>query len=118
MSQVRLHKIKSPAVMYASMIPVIQDICRLYGYCCAMHGSMARDLDVVAVPWVDDAQSPDVLVMGIAAETGGRLENYFAEREGDEIQQYPVKLPHGRLAWRISFAAERYIDVSVMPRIQ
>lgn len=47
----------SPAAVYAHLYPSLVVDARELGYALALHGSMARDLDLVAIPWTDDAAS-------------------------------------------------------------
>lgn len=80
------------------------------GYALAMHGSFTRDLDLIAVPWVDRACEPEHLVRRIADATDLRIQH---GSPGDK--------PHGRNAWTLllpGFADPRWVDLSVMPRAQ
>jgi hypothetical protein len=84
-------------------------VARDCGYAVALHGSVKRDLDVVAVPWTEDAVSADRLLREFANVTGG----YYRH-------QKPAKKPHGRIAYALVLdnagGDAVYIDVSVMPR--
>lgn len=94
-----------PGFTYAWMIPYLSKIGRKHGYAISFHGSMSRDLDVVATPWVDNASFPNEVAKEIAKLTGGRIK-----------QSYPDKRPHGRLSYVIEFnGSSHYIDLSVMP---
>lgn len=94
--------------IYAGFLPAIVAFGREYGYAICVHGSMATDFDLLAVPWTDDARSADDLVAG------------FVERFRliDDYQvQGPDQKPHGRRAWAILIGGEMVIDLSVMPRV-
>ena len=111
----------SNAVAFSLLIPELMKAGREVGYALCVHGSMARDLDVVAVPWTEDAQSAERLVIHIAAALGGHFRNSSRKIEGtDEWEQVPAAeptvKPHGRLSWVIWVADRLYIDLSVMPR--
>jgi len=45
--------VKEPnnAPVYASLYTTLASIVREHGYCAAVHGTLARDLDIVCVPW-------------------------------------------------------------------
>lgn len=85
------------------------------GYAIAVHGSEMRDLDLIAVPWTDEATSAETLVAEIVRLTGGRIG-----------QEPDTARPHGRRSWSIHLNNEHtlgnfkpvlpYIDLSVMPR--
>jgi hypothetical protein len=104
---------KVPAATYAWMIPVVTRIARRHGYAIGVHGSMSRDLDLIAVPWVDDANDPALMVEEILRLTDGKIAKHPNMPEADWIE---VK-PHGRRAWTIVFdGAWHSIDLSVMPK--
>jgi hypothetical protein len=41
-----------PAASYALLYPHLVELVRPLGYALALHGSMNRDFDMVAVPWL------------------------------------------------------------------
>jgi len=95
------------AAVYAKMLPVAIE----KGWCLSVHGSMARDADFVAVPWVLEAVTPEELVDALAHEI-----KWFKRDDQGE----PGKKPHGRLAYTIwdpeSFGdTSRWIDLAVFP---
>ncbi len=83
---------------------------RELGYALCIHGSMTRDLDLVACPWTDDAAPAEELVYALRDEVHGAIE------PADVAD--PTGKPHGRLAWRIHCGGGPYIDLSVMPRLE
>ena len=95
------------ALIYASMLPDIKELAEKHGYALAIHGSMAKDFDVIAVPWGEDVSSPQVFINDLAKALGGHGE---AQADG------PEKKPHGRLAWTVPVAAGLALDVSITPR--
>lgn len=83
-----------------------------HGYALALHGSMARDLDLVAIPWTDDADNPEKL---IAAFCRFIVSNGNIELKPKAIQ--PTQKPHGRLAYVLPIGhGGHYLDLSIMPR--
>jgi len=106
----------SPAAAYAILYPQLAEIARHHGYTLAIHGSMTRDLDLIAVPWVDDAGDPQALVAALTAEIGGYV---IGNTRTAGTIPHRIK-PHGRRAWTIHWEAsgEHYIDLSVMPRLE
>lgn len=81
-----------------------------HGYALALHGSMSRDLDLIAVPWMDDASSPSELIKA--------FRNFVVSKTGVNLKiEKPVKKPHRRLAYSIPIGYDgHYLDVSIMPR--
>lgn len=107
------------AAAFAWMIPHITAVARLYGYAIGLHGSMARDLDLIAVPWTEAAAPAETLVEAIRDAVGGIIRNdpMHDGNKYDQQTRNPNDKPHGRRAWSIYFSGHRfYIDLSVMPR--
>lgn len=113
----------SNAVAYALLIPKLMKAGREVGYSIAVHGSMARDLDVVAIPWTEEAVSAERVVMHLTVAVNGRLRNSGRKKpDSDEWETVhgsaPAEKPHGRLGWVIYIGDDGlYIDISVMPRV-
>ena len=77
------------------------------GYALALHGSMGRDLDVVAVPWTEDC------------DTGFQLVVKLCKRHGlSAARPLRVKKPHGRVAYALVMEGTYYVDLSVMPVVK
>jgi hypothetical protein len=104
---------KLPA-WYAVLYIRVAAKARSMGYAIAVHGSMVRDVDLIAIPWTDNAVSARELVKAIAAICNG----YLAQSKPEEGGRYRVPMikPHGRLAYSIHLGGGPYIDLSVMPR--
>lgn len=100
------------AVYYLSLLPGLRDAARACGYALAVHGSMDRDFDLVAVPWTDDASSAEELVEAVCTAVDG---HFRARTDGGP---WPREKPHGRRAWAIRLSGTAYIDLSVMPRTE
>lgn len=110
----------SPAATYVAMIPPLTEAAREVGYALAVHGSMGRDLDLVAVPWTEEAVGAEALIMRLLA-AAGFLHAHLPHRQdkaADDQANGDVAAvkPHGRRAWSIHFDNGLYLDVSVMPR--
>lgn len=98
---------------HEQLIEPLRAVARAHGYALAVHGSLARDIDVVAIPWTAEAVEAEALVAALAAEVervNGHV--YFRGRDPN-----PTEKPHGRRAWSIHLGGGPYIDLSVMPRL-
>jgi len=113
-------RVKNPklAAAYVVLFIRLQEIAEKHGYALAPHGTLATDLDLIAVPWVHDAEPVEDLIAALQAEIGGTPPN------PKKISGQPERKPHGRLAWSFYFDpldAKRcdgpYIDISVLPRM-
>ncbi|UTC28071.1 hypothetical protein GURKE_00390 [Brevundimonas phage vB_BpoS-Gurke] len=83
----------------------IRALAREVGYAVGVHGTLERDLDLIAVPWVADAVSPFDLAKHIATGLGGTVLDYKTQDK-----------PCGR--WSCNINADgwfKLIDLSVMP---
>lgn len=92
-----------------SILPAIREAARFQGYAIAVHGSLKRDIDLVAVAWTDQARPPEELVRVVQGAVGGILGNCLRLAE-------PAMKPHGRIAYTLihpGFAGE--IDLSIIP---
>lgn len=106
-------KLPTPAPAYAAMFVPLTNIARKHGYALAVHGSLQSDMDLVAIPWTDEADAAYDLMESIrkwACEVMSRMFGEQACVDGPECK------PHGRVAWSLSMGGVSVIDFSVMPR--
>lgn len=97
----------SMAPAYIFLYPALAELARSYGYALAVHGSIGKDFDLIAIPWVEKPAAPDALIHEI------RRTYAVASCTG------PHKKPHGRIVYTIglTISGECYLDFSFMPRI-
>jgi hypothetical protein len=96
------------------ILPAMRRAAKDHGYALTVHGSLNRDIDIVAIPWIeharDDADDLVKSICGAARGVTGRC-NFMKDWEAK---------PHGRrakaiLVWCGETTAN--IDLSVMPAI-
>ena len=93
-------------VYYAQLYPRLREVARAHGYALALHGSLTKDLDVVAIPWTDEASDPTALAIALTERAGAHM----------PPNQPTIRL-HARMAYTIHLGGiGGYIDLSVMPR--
>lgn len=92
------HDFGSLVCIYSQILPRIRAAGKEMGYAIAIHGTMTRDLDVLAVPWVEEAAEPLALVNMIADVVGGHVIGDRTDERG-YISDHPTEAPHGRLSW-------------------
>lgn len=104
---------------YELLIEPLRKEARRLGYAIGVHGTLKRDIDLIACPWTKDAVS----ARDLAAALGEIIEriNGVAFRHECERDEYfdrgqPGGKPHGRLCWNWHLGGGPYIDLSVMPR--
>ncbi len=50
------------APVYVGLYPDLANIAKSHGYALAVHGSVNRDFDLIAVPWVEEPAPPQMLI--------------------------------------------------------
>lgn len=110
-------KMTAPPPMYAVLYPALVAIARKHGYALGVHGSMARDFDLIAVPWTEEAGQP----MPMIDEMKAAVQGVYTDHEFDHLltDGHVTTKPHGRMAWSIHLTTKGsdgpYLDISVMP---
>lgn len=96
------------------ILPPIRRAAKDAGYAVTVHGSLNRDIDLVAIPWVENGvRTQDVLVDLIAGAVRGAIGRCI--KSGP-----PEKKPHGRLGYSLlAWCGETtaHLDLSVMPAL-
>lgn len=92
------------------LLPPMRLAARGCGYAIAVHGSLQRDIDLVAIPWTVNAVDPKLLVNRLSGVIAGCLGR--AHPSADWADK-----PHGRKAVTIITCGEAEIDLSIMPRL-
>lgn len=91
-------------VYAAACYPDLARIAKSHGYALAVHGSLQRDLDLIAIPWVPSPGSHDDVLAGIEAE--------FAIRRTGTVEHKP----HGRVAYTLAVGfGNCSFDLQFMP---
>jgi hypothetical protein len=116
--------------LYAHYFFDLKEIALKYGYNLVLHGSLNRDLDLVAIPWQETIGSHDEMIEEFIACVGGDLmfangvdRSHAPDQKWDK---YNVT-HHGRMQYVINLNREckkvgeewkdpqYYIDISVIP---
>lgn len=93
-------------VYAAAMYPDLAQIFVEHGYALAVHGSLARDFDLIAIPWAEWPCEIETVLHAIQAKFAITL-----------IGEVTTK-PHGRAAYTLSIGfGECAIDLSFMPQV-
>jgi hypothetical protein len=107
---------------YELLIGPLREKARELGYAIGVHGSLKRDIDLIACPWTSEATDARTLaeaLQAVVAEINGNAHLSWYPGRGQEftLAGGPGMKPHGRLGWVINLGDGPYIDLSVMPRI-
>jgi hypothetical protein len=111
------------ALSYACALPALVEVARQHGYALSVHGSMHTDLDLIAVPWIEEASEAEELVEAIRACIGGMFSG-----GAETAKQALVDKPHGRRSCSIlpseqflgvpPLPFKPWIDLSIMPKVK
>lgn len=96
------------AVFYAVLYKRFREAALECGYALALHGSMISDMDLIAVPWVNEAKTPDELAKAISDCIDGTAwkDHHLMDRH---------EKPHGRVTYTLSIMGDWHLDLSVLP---
>lgn len=125
------------APSYLVIYPGLCETAKRHGYALAVHGSLTRDMDLIAVPWTHEAAPAEVLMADLKRhldamdfrELQQRHAPHLTEEQLDKLVLREVQSnkngvnahgatihPHGRLSWNLYMGFGAYIDLSVLPR--
>lgn len=92
---------------YASMYEDIRKCALDCGWAVALHGSLSSDMDIMAMPWIEDAVSFEELIKKLSELFVDNIssENYFIT--------YNEK-PYNRVVATIPIFADFYLDISTI----
>jgi hypothetical protein len=94
-------------VYAAALYPDLAPIFREHGYALAVHGSLQRDFDLIAVPWVDDPQPSDPQTVLDAITSAFAIRQITPPGTGNDKphgrQAYTISIGHGHCSLDISF---------------
>lgn len=93
---------------YLDKLLTIRETAYNLGYAIAVYGSRQQKLNLIAVPWVQQAVSANLLALAVRTAVNGVL---MKEGKADENSTI---MPHGRLFWSIRAGNGLYIDLTVM----
>lgn len=125
------------APFYACLYPGLCDIARAHGYALAIHGTVTKDLDLIAVPWTTAAVPAEELMRTLMEHIGavdyhGLLQRQLPTTPPEQIEKLvaaeyarqsdqhgpdgAAQKPHGRKAWNLYLEYGAKVDLSIMPR--
>lgn len=92
------------APIYLCAYAKLAEIARAHGYAMTVHGSQARDCDLICIPWVERPRRPIFVVFAIMDRFGWRFTGG------------PTEKPHGRIAYTLHLQwGDVYLDLQFMP---
>lgn len=92
---------------YAHFLNEFRSVALMHGYMLTVHGSLARDLDIIAVPWIEEVAPVEELVKAISECLD---ETPFSEFHLEMKEERP----HNRIIYTLPIAREWFIDFSII----
>lgn len=135
MEQTTTKPIHAKPSYYAIMFEPLKEIALKYGYNLVLHGSLNRDMDLIAIPWNETVGVVDEMMNEFCEYVGGEilLWNQHRNEDGEIVGDLFTEKPHGRKAYVIDIYRggylngggfqdmtyhkdpQTYMDISVMP---
>lgn len=119
--------------LFACLYPGLCDVARSHGYALAIHGTLVNDMDLIAVPWTDDAVDAVTLKDALMRHIGAcgyvdllardspwltdAQRKQVLDQQGIGLEGEHADKPHGRKAWNLYLWAGAKVDLSVFPRL-
>ncbi len=113
--------------MYALFYEDLKIIAKEHGYNLVLHGSINRDLDLIAIPWIDDPMPELKMILAFDEYLTGK---HTITSSGDIASAYMHSiLPGGRKSYVIclnrgdrkgewtGYDSQYYLDISVTPTL-
>lgn len=95
------------AAFYASIWPDLRQAAMDCGWALGLHGSLASDMDIMAMPWTGDASPVETMIQ--------TLSDCFVDSPWGYYHAIPNHgNPHNRVTYTMSIWANWYLDISVI----
>ena len=88
-------------VYAAAMYPGLAEIFHKHGFALAVHGSLARDLDLIAVPWADSVSCAETVLDDVTTKYAVRVIGW--EKKNHGRRAYTLSCGFGECAIDLSF---------------
>lgn len=102
--------------LFVILYPELRKVAQECGYTLAVHGSIGRDFDLIAIPWDEKITTQEILIKKMADASGGVVPKIRRSKEGD-AKKNPTIRRHGRACWVILLANNIYLDINIAPSI-
>lgn len=95
------------AAFYASIFDDLRNAAMNCGWALGLHGSLCSDMDLMAMPWTEDAKPVDEMIKS--------LSDCFTESPFKKHHTVPhYGKPNGRVVYTMSIWADFYLDINVI----
>ena len=95
------------AVFYAAMWNDFRQAALDKGWALALHGSLANDMDIMAMPWTDNAETPLEMINAIRG----------CFDKPNEIGCSISNMPNNRIVYTLSIWSDFYLDINIIKAV-
>jgi hypothetical protein len=103
---------------YAYLFEPLKTIALKYGYNLVLHGSLNRDMDLIAIPWIDIPKPEFEMIQEMHEYLTGfkcdQLSHYLFSTLPGMRRNYVINLNRSG-AWNNYVDGQYYLDISVTP---
>jgi hypothetical protein len=95
------------ASFYASIFDDLRKAALDCGWALGLHGSLASDMDIMAMPWTEDAKPVQEMIQALSdCFTGSPWKDHHIVPHYDK--------PNNRVVYTMSIFADWYLDINVI----
>lgn len=91
------------AAFYACMWNDLRQAALDCGWALGLHGSLANDMDIMAMPWTEDTTTVDVMIKALCG----------CFTDNDLMEPRITEKPNGRVVFTLSIWADFYLDINI-----
>jgi hypothetical protein len=106
--------------LYAYFFLQLKELALKYGYNLVLHGSLNRDLDLIAIPWQEVVGEVDEMIKEMTEILGGEILDMGTRTTHHGRKWYTININRNRSYKEgvIGEDPQYYLDISVMPAIK
>lgn len=112
MTKSREHVVTSgKAAFYASIWDDLRNAAMYCGWALGLHGSLKSDMDIMAMPWTEDAKPVETMIKA--------LSDCFTDSPFKEDHVIPhFTKPHNRVVYTMPIWGDFHLDISIIDGTQ
>ena len=97
------------AAFYACIWDDLRNAAMDCGWALGLHGSLGNDMDIMAMPWVEDAKPVDDMIKALSdCFTDSPFKKHHMVPNNDK--------PNGRIVYTMTIWADFYLDINVIKK--
>lgn len=95
------------ASFYATIFEDLKLVAHKCGWALGLHGSLQSDMDIMAMPWTEDATSIEIMIKALC--------DCFVDNPYEPLNKIPhYEKPNNRVVYTILICSDWYLDINVI----